>query len=82
MVKLQKKVAKKMNKAYVGKTVEVVYEGIDYSKALFFGRTQFQSPEIDTLVYFKSKERTDLGLRYKIKIKAVKGYDLFGEKEL
>ncbi|MBQ7467158.1 MAG: 30S ribosomal protein S12 methylthiotransferase RimO [Clostridia bacterium] len=82
LVKLQKKVAKKMNKAYVGKMVEVVYEGIDYSKALFFGRTQFQSPEIDTLVYFKSKERTDLGLRYKIKIKAVKGYDLFGEKEL
>ena len=82
LVKLQKKVAKKLNKAYVGKTLEVVYEGIDYSKAMFFGRTQFESPEIDTLVYFKSKERADLGVRYKIKIKSVKGYDLFGEREL
>ena len=82
LVKIQKNVANKLNKGYVGKTLEVVYEGIDYTKEKFFGRTEYQAPEVDTLVYFKSKERADIGFRYNIKIKKVKGYDLLGEREL
>ncbi len=82
LVKAQRAVVKKLNRKMIGRTVEVVYEGIDYAKAMFFGRTEFQSPEIDTLVYFKSKERADIGLRYNIKIKKIRGYDLIGEREL
>lgn len=80
LVKLQRKVVKKENRKWVGKTLEVCYEGIDYSKARFFGRSQYQSPEIDTLVYFKSSERADIGEFYNIKIKRVKDYDLYGDK--
>ena len=80
LVKAQKKINTQNNKKLIGKTFDVVYEGIDYSKALFFGRTQYQSPEIDTLCYFKSKEITDIGKYYKIKIKKVRGYDLQGER--
>ena len=82
LVKAQKNVAKKLSRSFVGKTLEVVYEGIDYNKAKFFGRSEYQSPEIDTIVYFKSKDRADIGFRYNIKIKSVKGYDLFGEREV
>lgn len=81
LVKLQRKVVKKLNKEFVGKTLEVCYEGIDYKQAKFFGRSEFQSPEIDSLVYFKSKEKLELGMYYKIKIKRAHEYDLIGEKE-
>ena len=80
LVKLQKKINKINNRRYIGKTIDVCYEGIDYEKAMFFGRNQYQSPEIDTLCYFKSKEVTEIGKHYKIKIKKVKGYDLIGER--
>lgn len=81
LVKLQRRVLKNINKEFVGKTLEVCYEGIDYKQAKFFGRSEYQSPEIDSLVYFKSKEKLDLGLYYKIKIKRAHNYDLIGVKE-
>ena len=34
----------------------VCYEGIDYNKQLFFGRCWYQTPEADTLVFFKSRK--------------------------
>lgn len=81
LVKLQRKIARQENRKFINKTVEVCYEGIDYSRAKFFGRTQYQAPEVDTLVYFKSRERADIGEFYNIKIKKVKDYDLEGERE-
>lgn len=80
LVKLQRSIIHKENKRFVGQVIPVCYEGIDYQKAKFFGRTQYQSPEIDTLVYFKSKERLELGNYYNVKIKRVRDYDLIGEK--
>lgn len=80
LVKLQRKVVAKQNRRFIGKTLDVCYEGIDYAKARFFGRSQYQAPEVDTLVYFRSKERADIGEIYKIKITKVKEYDLSGEK--
>jgi len=81
LVKLQRKIVAKENKNFIGQTLDVCYEGIDYAKAKFFGRTQYQSPEIDTLVYFKSKQTAELGDFYPVKIKKTKGYDLEGERE-
>lgn len=79
LVKLQKSIVKENNKKLIGKTVSVCYEGIDYEKGMFFGRTEYQSPEIDTLVYFKSTEMAEIGCFYNVKIKKVSGYDLVGE---
>ena len=80
LVKLQKKINDANNKKFIGQELDVVYEGIDYEKALFFGRSEYQAPEIDTLCYFKSKQVADIGKHYNIKIKKVRGYDLQGER--
>jgi ribosomal protein S12 methylthiotransferase len=80
LVRLQKKIVAENNKEFIGKTLDVVYEGIDYSKGLFFGRSQYQSPEIDTICYFKTSIVAEIGSVYKIKIKKTKGYDLYGEQ--
>ena len=81
LMKIQKKVANEVSKEFVGRTVDVCYEGIDYDKQLFFGRTMYQTPEADTLVFFKSSYAIDIGKIYKVRIKKVKGYDFLGEIE-
>ncbi len=81
LMKIQKKIADDISKSFIGKTVDVCYEGIDYDKQLFFGRTMYQTPEADNLVYFKSPVAIDIGKVYKVKIKKVKGYDFLGEIE-
>lgn len=70
----------KANEKFVGKTVKVLYEDIDYERNMFVGRTQYNAPEIDSVVYF-SGEFADVGEFYNVKITAVDGYDLIGEIE-
>lgn len=79
LMRIQQKIANEINKSFVGKTLDVCYEGIDYEKQLFFGRSQYQTPEADTLVFFKSKVPLEIGKIYKVKITKVKGYDLQGD---
>ena len=81
LMRIQQKIANEINKSLVGKTLEVCYEGVDFDKQLFFGRSQYQTPEADTLVFFKSKKPIEIGRYYKVKITKVKGYDLQGEVE-
>ncbi len=80
IMKEAEKVQKANLRAVVGKTVDVVYEDIDYDRELFVGRSQYQAPEIDNLIYFKSKDFVDVGGVYPVKITRVMGCDLKGEK--
>ncbi len=66
------------NKKFIGKTLKVLYEDIDYERNMFVGRTQYNAPDIDSVVYF-SGEFADVGEFYNVKITAVDGYDLIGE---
>ncbi len=79
LVSLQKRVVAENNKNFVGKVLEVCYEGIDYERQLFFGRSEYQTPEADTLILFKSKMPVNIGQYYKVKITKAIGYDLKGE---
>lgn len=67
------------NKSFVGKILKVLYEDIDYERNMFVGRTQFNAPDIDSVVYFKA-DFVDVGEFYDIKITAYDEYDLIGEK--
>ncbi len=55
-------------KRFIGKTIEVIYESIDFDKQLFCGRSEFNAPEIDTLVYFTADFPLMVGNVYKVKI--------------
>lgn len=67
------------NKSLVGKTLSVIYEDIDYDKNLFIGRTLFQAPDVDGVVYFRTGESLEVGNYYDIKITGCDDYDLYGE---
>ena len=61
----------------IGSVQKVIYEGIDYDKQCFVGRTQYQAPDIDTKVYFTSDDIVEIGKYYDVKINDAY-YDLIG----
>lgn len=79
LMRLQEKISKQERKNLVGKVLEVCCEGVDYDRQMFYGRCMYQAPDVDSLVFFKSKEPVMQGVYYKVKIKSTSGYDLKGE---
>ncbi|MEG1612762.1 MAG: 30S ribosomal protein S12 methylthiotransferase RimO [Clostridia bacterium] len=67
------------NNKYIGKTLKVLYEGIDYNKKMFYGRPEFCAPEIDSKVLFKSNNLVEIGNFYDVKITKRDAYDIIGE---
>ena len=77
--KLTESLAEERNASLVGKTLDVIYENIDYDRNMFVGRTEADAPDIDGLVYFKG-DFCDVGNVYKVRMTGYDGYDLIGEK--
>lgn len=75
---VQKKVADKIYGAMAGEVVQVVCDGIDFDKNLFYGRAYFSAPDVDGKVYFNSEKPVVQGEKYDIKIQRYFDYDLYG----
>lgn len=75
----QQKIVFDSNKKFIGKTIKVLYEGIDDKKQLLFGRSEFQAPDIDGKIFFTANSCPMVGEFYNIKITDCIGYDLKGE---
>jgi len=80
LVKMQKKVVKKRNKAYIGQKLQVVVEGYHPdSELLMRGRFYGQCPEIDGQVIINDGRKvTAFGKLYEVEITDVADYDLIG----
>ncbi len=68
------------NQEKIGKTVEVLVEGYDSYIRCYFGRTQFDAPEIDGKIFFTTDKPLVLGEFVKVLINDSLEYDLLGEK--
>lgn len=75
LMELQKQISLKKNKNYLGQVTEVVIEKIENN--LMIGRTSFQAPDIDGIVYIKGKGK--IGEFIKVKITKVDFYNLWAE---
>lgn len=80
LYKKQEEIAFEILRSYVGKTLEVVCDGIDYDKNCFVGRAYFNAPDIDGKVYFNANEAMQ-GESYLVKIYDNTAYDLYGKTE-
>ncbi|MCL2322328.1 MAG: 30S ribosomal protein S12 methylthiotransferase RimO [Oscillospiraceae bacterium] len=76
---LQSKISLNLNKAYVGKIMEVLIEG--KNNDYYFGRNEYMIPEVDGKVLIRSKENLEFGKFYKVKILKSLNYDLIGDVE-
>ena len=78
---LQEKISAENLNKFVGQTLDVVFDEIDYDKQAFCGRAYFNAPDIDGKVYFTSDVTVNQGEVYKIKITNADSYDLYGSVE-
>jgi ribosomal protein S12 methylthiotransferase len=78
IMRLQMGIHEENNKAKVGKTVEVICEGYDPVAEKFFGRSQWDCPDIDGKVYFNSSKNIQEGEFVNVKITDFLDYDLLG----
>lgn len=74
---VQREISREFLSSFIGKTMEVVCDGINYEKNCFEGRAYFNCPDIDGKVYFHANEAIQ-GETYRIKIIRSDSYDLYG----
>ncbi|MBO5240141.1 MAG: 30S ribosomal protein S12 methylthiotransferase RimO [Clostridia bacterium] len=76
----QQRISAEILQSFVGKTVEVLCDGIDYDKSCFVGRAYFNAPDVDGKVYFHAPEGVQ-GEVYAVQIERADSYDLYGKTE-
>jgi ribosomal protein S12 methylthiotransferase len=74
---LQTRIYHQKNKEFIGKTVTAVCDGYDEEKALYYGRTYREAPQIDKRVYFGG-EKIKEGESYEVLINSCDEYDIYG----
>jgi len=74
---LQQKVSAGVNKNFLGKDIKVLIEG--KKEDYYLGRSEFDAPEVDGIVFVKSKKALKPGDFVKVKISDTMEYDLTGE---
>lgn len=73
----QQEISTAINNKFLGKTLEILIDEEDNGS--YLGRTQYDAPEVDGLVYVKSKKVIYPGDFVKVKINDTLEYDLVGE---
>jgi ribosomal protein S12 methylthiotransferase len=83
LMKEQAKISKQLNRAKLGKTFPVMFEGLSQeSDLLFQGRLQGQTQEIDGYILINDMPKDldpQIGAIYNVRINAAHEYDLVGE---
>lgn len=79
IMQTQALISQQKNAAKKGEVLTVLCEGYDGYIKRYFGRSQYDAPEVDGLVFFKSDKSVQVGKFYKVKITGGMEYDLLGE---
>jgi ribosomal protein S12 methylthiotransferase len=80
IMKAQHQIASEANAALVGKEIEVLIENYEEKSGLYCGRSAWDAPEIDNLVYVRDPENeiVTMGDIVRVKINEARPYDLYG----
>lgn len=81
LMTLQQGISLELNKAKLGKTLEVLVEGYDEDSFLFYGRSRGDSIDVDGKVYFATEDEVTAGDIINVKILDADEYDLTGQME-
>ncbi len=80
LYKVQREISAEYLSSFIGKTVQVLCDGIDYERGCFVGRAYFSAPDIDGKVYFNAGNAVQ-GEYYQVKILSCDSYDMYGQTE-
>lgn len=79
LMTIQQGISLELNKAKIGKTLEVIAEGYDEESFLFYGRSRGDSIEVDGKVYFGTEDEINEGDILMVEILDADEYDLTGK---
>lgn len=74
---IQEEISLELNQAKVGSVLKVIIDSEEDSQ--YFGRTEFDSPEVDNAVIIPNTKKVEIGSFQSVLIKKADNYDLFGE---
>ena len=77
VMSLQQEISRSVNEKFLGKTLKVLIDEVDDGS--YLGRSQFDAPEVDGLVYVNSRKKLEPGDFTDVKITDTLEYDLVGE---
>lgn len=77
---LQMGIAAEIAKTLAGQTLEVLCEGFDHEADCYVGRSAMDAPDIDTKVFFTSREKVRPGAFVQVLITGSDSYDIVGER--
>ncbi len=80
LMKIQQEISLELNKQKIGKKTEVLVEGYDEENYLFYGRSEGDSIEVDSLVYFATENEVEAGDFISVEVLNVDEYDLVGKE--
>ena len=66
--KAQEQVANELNKARVGQIVRILIDYYDDSNGFYYGRDEYQSPQVDFIFEVEDNNKIECGMFYNIKI--------------
>ena len=79
IMSLQQQISYENLEKNIGKTFEVIIEGITKNKKYYVGRSYMDTPEIDGVIYIENTKSLKEGSFVLCKITQVKDYDLIGK---
>ena len=80
VMQTQERIAAEYSESRIGKTVEVLVESFDRYAECWFGRTAADAPDIDTKVFFTTKQPVAPGDIVRVEIFDTMDWDLIGER--
>jgi len=80
LMKIQSKIAAKIQQQKLGKIVEVICEGYDENNFMYVGRSHSDTPEVDGCVYFAADDEVKVGEFVSVRILDADNYDCTGIK--
>ncbi len=79
IMSLQQQISHENLEKNIGKTFEVLIEGITKNKKYYVARSYMDTPEIDGVIYIENTKSLEIGKFTSCKIIDVKDYDLIGK---
>lgn len=80
IMRMQIEISKEVNESKIGQILDVMVDSMDEEGA-YIGRTQYDAPEIDNSVIFKSETQLQPGDMVRVKVTDAFDYDLVGIME-
>lgn len=78
IMEIQQSISREINESRVGKSYDVIVEGVSEDGIFYYGRSYAEGPDVDGKIYFTAADKLEIGDIVNVKILIAEEYDLTG----